>query len=785
MAVAVFPVLLAAVHVRASEGNILVDTTVAPSGITEIKIGESVNLFLGEVRWSGGQVKLYLSANGYASLTLPADKHYGPSFSVAKIMSPLIDNTTYAGYSVGNDWINGTIPKSAEVPGGKCYVKAFDGSTGSVAATDSHIEIRAAFEVLPSSGPGRAVIELKGYALPAGDCAILSYSTGKGWETIKDPVPAGENGRFAYTMSAPDLAQVLPSGLQAELNSTIIFKMLVNGTGQTETDTFGEFRRGLLQLKGQTSYTARDGYLFGNRSDFFSPGPGLARVDVRVFDSLTIIGKWFNPGNVSISWDGTTAIGTAIADKDGVFNATVAVPVTSEGAHDILIEDSTVRFLIKVNCLRIIDVRPPRAKAGPDQMVDEDRAFTFDGSASTDNVGIVSYEWTFRDGTPQTLTGAKPTYNFATPGVYTVTLNVTDVVGRWDTDELVITVLDVTDPVADAGSDKTIEEDTPVILDGSGSTDNGGIEDFVWTFVDMRPQIRRGVTASYTFTTPGEYAVTLNVTDSQGNWDSATVVITVLDVTNPVAEAGFNQTAVEDTVVGFDAGYSKDNAGIVSYEWDFGDGANATGLTANHTYTNPGNYTATLTVRDAANNSNTDSALITVLSDTDGDGIPDLDDRDDDGDGMPDSWETLNGLDPLNPLDASLDNDGDGLTNLQEYLEGTNPNDYLSQPGFWMIAVAIAAVVGVAIVVSFTNVKSEVSRDEFVKREISEFDLEFRDVKEVNPDFYEWRAAVIKGEAGKRFDQLKERGYVLVEEIRLRHRLANGLRRKVRKLLGG
>jgi PKD repeat protein len=343
----------------------------------------------------------------------------------------------------------------------------------------------------------------------------------------------------------------------------------------------------------------------------------------------------------------------------------------------------------------------------------------------------------------------------------------------------------VTDPIADAGSDKTIEEDTPMILDGSGSTDNGGIEDFVWTFVDVRPQIRRGVTASYTFTTPGEYAVTLNVTDSQGNWDSATVVITVLDVTNPVAEAGFNQTAVEDTVVGFDAGYSKDNSAIVSYEWDFGDGANATGLTANHTYTNPGDYTTILTVRDAANNSDTDSALITVLSDTDGDGIPDVDDRDDDGDGMPDSWETLNGLDPLNPLDASLDNDGDGLTNLQEYLEGTNPNDYLSQPGFWMIAVAIAAVVGVAIVVSFTNVKSEVSRDEFVKREISEFDLEFHDVKEVNPDFYEWRAAVIKGEAGKRFDHLKERGYVLVEEIRLRHRLANGLRKKVRKLLGG
>ena len=48
---------------------------------------------------------------------------------------------------------------------------------------------------------------------------------------------------------------------------------------------------------------------------------------------------------------------------------------------------------------------------------------------------------------------------------------------------------------------------------------------------------------------------------------------------------------------------------------------------------------------------------------------------DSDNDGMPDVFETANGLDPLDPADASEDLDGDGFTNLQEFKAGTDPND--------------------------------------------------------------------------------------------------------------
>jgi hypothetical protein len=51
---------------------------------------------------------------------------------------------------------------------------------------------------------------------------------------------------------------------------------------------------------------------------------------------------------------------------------------------------------------------------------------------------------------------------------------------------------------------------------------------------------------------------------------------------------------------------------------------------------------------------------------------------DTDGDGMPNDYESANGLNPSNPLDANGDLDGDGMTNLQEYIAGTDPRSALS-----------------------------------------------------------------------------------------------------------
>lgn len=97
--------------------------------------------------------------------------------------------------------------------------------------------------------------------------------------------------------------------------------------------------------------------------------------------------------------------------------------------------------MVKIVGTKALDMIPPTADAGPDQIVNKTTLVIFDGSHSSDNVGITSCTWTFVDKTPKTLTGINPNYTFNRPGNYTVTLKVTDAVGNYDTDTVIIRVL--------------------------------------------------------------------------------------------------------------------------------------------------------------------------------------------------------------------------------------------------------------------------------------------------------------------------------------------------------
>jgi len=266
----------------------------------------------------------------------------------------------------------------------------------------------------------------------------------------------------------------------------------------------------------------------------------------------------------------------------------------------------------------VADITSPVANAGADQTVAEDTQVVFDGSGSWDDVGISSYSWTFIDESEKQLAGMTTTYVFATPGVYTVTLNATDAAGNYDTDAVSITVLDVTIPVANAGSDQTVKEGATVTFNGSNSFDNVAVSSFSWTFMDEVPKTLSGPNSSYIFNIPGAYIITLNVSDVAGNWATDTVLITVLDITKPIAEAGLNRTVEAGASVVFDAIGSSDNVGIVSYDWDFGDESFGIGVSSVHVYTRPGVYIVTLTVADEAGNSSQDSCAVTVLGSSEG-----------------------------------------------------------------------------------------------------------------------------------------------------------------------
>ncbi len=86
----------------------------------------------------------------------------------------------------------------------------------------------------------------------------------------------------------------------------------------------------------------------------------------------------------------------------------------------------------------------------------------------------------------------------------------------------------------------------------------------------------------------------------------------------PVAHIAATPTSGDaPLLVAFDASASSDvNGDVLTYHWDFGDGNSAIGITANHTFTNPGIYQVTLTVNDGNGGTDIETVNITVIDAT-------------------------------------------------------------------------------------------------------------------------------------------------------------------------
>ena len=153
-----------------------------------------------------------------------------------------------------------------------------------------------------------------------------------------------------------------------------------------------------------------------------------------------------------------------------------------------------------------------------------------------------------------------------------------------------------------------------VSFDGSGSSDDAGISNWLWDFGDGASG--SGETTSHTYTTAGEYTATLTVSDGEFS-DSANVVISVAPA-NQAPSAGFTVSPADgidtDTSVSFDASASSDPDGdSLQYAWNFGDGSSASGMTASHTFGTAGTYTVTLEVNDGDGGVDSTSQSVSVV----------------------------------------------------------------------------------------------------------------------------------------------------------------------------
>ncbi|NIO00164.1 MAG: PKD domain-containing protein, partial [Anaerolineae bacterium] len=181
----------------------------------------------------------------------------------------------------------------------------------------------------------------------------------------------------------------------------------------------------------------------------------------------------------------------------------------------------------------MVDNDPPVADAGSNQTVETPALVQLDATASTDNVAVVNYTWTFTyGGSNVTLYGATPSFQFLDPGIYLVTLTVMDAAG-WSSESMVyVFVQDTTPPTPGTPSATPDPQEVYQTVDFSVSvTDNYQVDvvkieilDPDGVLVGNFTMVLSGglYTYSSAFTDIGTYSYTVWANDTSDNYASAT-----------------------------------------------------------------------------------------------------------------------------------------------------------------------------------------------------------------------------------------------------------------------
>ncbi len=340
--------------------------------------------------------------------------------------------------------------------------------------------------------------------------------------------------------------------------------------------------------------------------------------------------------SVTFDASGSDGTGTAISeyrwdfDGDGNVDETTTAATVTHSYANASSYDATVTVVdgggntdsatASVTVEETVDDTPPDAKASvsPDT-VSVGESATFDGSGSSDDTGIVSYEWSFDDG--DTATGETVTHAFDSAGDHTATLTVIDAAGNNNSTTVTVTVEETetdTPPTARIEAPDWAFMNEGASFSASGSTDDDAIVSYHWQFDDG--DTATGEEVTHAFDSTGEHTVTLTVTDTAGKTDSttATVEIREEDLNSPTADLTASKTTVEvGESVGFDASNSSDEeSGIEFYHWNF-DGDNqfeetTESPTNTHAFSAPGEYQVEVMVEDNGTNGLTDTASVDI-----------------------------------------------------------------------------------------------------------------------------------------------------------------------------
>lgn len=283
---------------------------------------------------------------------------------------------------------------------------------------------------------------------------------------------------------------------------------------------------------------------------------------------------------------------------------------------------------------------PPVARAGNDVVIvlPVDHV-TLYANGSTDDKGIVSYEWSKTPSSPavgdmQGTSSQTLKVSNMVVGDYTFVLKVTDTGGQTASSSVTVVVQPEKNapPVAVAGSDKDLVfPDDSTVLDASSSRDDQKIVSYHWEQSSGPRQAEMSGVNEKIVTVKklleGHYVFKLTVTDDKGLTGSDTVAVNVKKDVNkpPTANAGPDVIVhLPNRAAALDGSSSYDDHGIVEYEWSRDPKSPAAGDVINNSDHQAvlrlsnlveGMYKFRLTVADGKGLKGNDDVVLTVKED--------------------------------------------------------------------------------------------------------------------------------------------------------------------------
>ncbi|MFK8006955.1 MAG: PKD domain-containing protein [Saprospiraceae bacterium] len=220
---------------------------------------------------------------------------------------------------------------------------------------------------------------------------------------------------------------------------------------------------------------------------------------------------------------------------------------------------------------------------------------------SSDNVS--GWNWSFPGGTPATSSEQNPLVNYNTPGVYEVTLEVSNPFNSSTVTETnYITILDV--PTANF----TFNETGNVINYNNTSTN---ADTYLWTFGDGETSMDEN--PSHTYVDDGNYTVTLEATNVCGT----VVTQEIISIVTPVS-VGFTAD-VTNGCSGLEVQFTDASSNnVTGWNWTFAGGTPNTSTEQNPTviYNTPGTYSVVLEVNNSGFNAMQTEMSYIVIAET-------------------------------------------------------------------------------------------------------------------------------------------------------------------------